>query len=168
MIAVLDRNGRVTAQPPQPAGHLVKARYLPLQAMVAGADEQGSSTTTSCAKPIRSTGCPSSSPTCLCRGPDRACDPPRPAGNPSHLRHDRPGPPLAFSRSVADCGLPACWQEPSPSGRRSVATSRRLACIRDCWRHGWRSALTSPLSAKGRKSRDGTRWGFPGSKPARW
>ncbi|HWI00503.1 MAG TPA: DUF3866 family protein, partial [Propionibacteriaceae bacterium] len=42
VIAVLDRNGRVTAQPPQPAGHLVKARYLPLQAMVAGADEQGS------------------------------------------------------------------------------------------------------------------------------
>jgi hypothetical protein len=42
VIAVLDRDGRVTAQPPQPAGHLVKARYLPLQAMVAGADEQGS------------------------------------------------------------------------------------------------------------------------------
>jgi hypothetical protein len=42
VIAVLDRDGRVSAQPPQPAGHLVKARYLPLQAMVAGADEQGS------------------------------------------------------------------------------------------------------------------------------
>jgi hypothetical protein len=42
VIAVLDRGGRVSAQPPQPAGHLVKARYLPLQAMVAGADEQGS------------------------------------------------------------------------------------------------------------------------------
>jgi Protein of unknown function (DUF3866) len=42
VIAVLDPNGRVTTQPPQPAGHLVKARYLPLQAMVAGADEQGS------------------------------------------------------------------------------------------------------------------------------
>ncbi len=42
VIAVLDRDGRVAAQPPQPAGHLVKARYLPLQAMVAGADEQGS------------------------------------------------------------------------------------------------------------------------------
>ncbi len=42
VIAVLDPAGRVTAQPPQPAGHLVKARYLPLQAMVAGADEQGS------------------------------------------------------------------------------------------------------------------------------
>lgn len=42
VIAVLDHDGRVVAQPPQPAGHLVKARYLPLQAMVAGADEQGS------------------------------------------------------------------------------------------------------------------------------
>ena len=42
VIAVLDPSGRVTAQPPQPTGHLVKARYLPLQAMVAGADEQGS------------------------------------------------------------------------------------------------------------------------------
>jgi hypothetical protein len=42
VIAVLDASGRVAAQPPQPAGHLVKARYLPLQAMVAGADEQGS------------------------------------------------------------------------------------------------------------------------------
>jgi len=42
VIAVLDEAGNVTAQPPQPAGHLVKARYLPLQAMVSGADEQGS------------------------------------------------------------------------------------------------------------------------------
>jgi hypothetical protein len=42
VIAVLDPNGQVTEQPPQPTGHLVKARYMPLQAMVAGADEQGS------------------------------------------------------------------------------------------------------------------------------
>jgi hypothetical protein len=42
VIAVLDADGQLSAQPPQPAGHLVKARYLPLQAMVAGADEQGS------------------------------------------------------------------------------------------------------------------------------
>ena len=42
VIAVLDPDGQVTEQPPQPAGHLVKARYMPLQAMVAGADEQGS------------------------------------------------------------------------------------------------------------------------------
>jgi hypothetical protein len=42
VIAVLGPDGRVSAQPPQPEGHLVKARYMPLQAMVAGADEQGS------------------------------------------------------------------------------------------------------------------------------
>ncbi|WP_375433002.1 DUF3866 family protein [uncultured Friedmanniella sp.] len=42
VIAALDPAGRLRGQPPQPAGHLVKARYLPLQAMVAGADEQGS------------------------------------------------------------------------------------------------------------------------------
>ncbi len=42
VIAVLDPSGGLAAQPPQPAGHLVKARYMPLQAMVAGADEQGS------------------------------------------------------------------------------------------------------------------------------
>jgi Protein of unknown function (DUF3866) len=42
VVAVLNPAGRVTAQPPRPAGHLVKARYLPLQVMVAGADEQGS------------------------------------------------------------------------------------------------------------------------------
>jgi hypothetical protein len=42
VVAVLDAAGHPTGQPPAPRGHLVKARYLPLQAMVAGADEQGS------------------------------------------------------------------------------------------------------------------------------
>jgi Protein of unknown function (DUF3866) len=42
VVAVLDGVGHLKGQPPQPRGHLVKARYLPLQAMVAGADEQGS------------------------------------------------------------------------------------------------------------------------------
>ncbi len=46
-VAVLDADGRLTGQPDAPAGHLVKARYTPLQTMVAGADEQGSSSTTS-------------------------------------------------------------------------------------------------------------------------
>lgn len=41
-IAVLGPDGHLKGQPPAPAGHLVKGRYLPLQAMVAGADEQGS------------------------------------------------------------------------------------------------------------------------------
>ncbi|MFP5282259.1 MAG: DUF3866 family protein [Actinomycetes bacterium] len=42
VVAVLDAAGHLTGQPEPPRGHLVKARYLPLQAMVAGADEQGS------------------------------------------------------------------------------------------------------------------------------
>ncbi|GAA1429002.1 DUF3866 family protein [Microlunatus lacustris] len=42
VIAALTPDGALRGQPPQPAGHLVKARYLPQQAMVAGADEQGS------------------------------------------------------------------------------------------------------------------------------
>lgn len=42
VIAALTAEGHLTGQPRQPQGHLVKARYLPHQAMVAGADEQGS------------------------------------------------------------------------------------------------------------------------------
>ncbi len=42
VVAAMDSAGGIGQQPPAPAGHLVKARYLPLQAMVAGADEQGS------------------------------------------------------------------------------------------------------------------------------
>lgn len=42
VVAVLDADGHLTGQPEPPAGHLVKSRYLPLQTMVAGGDEQGS------------------------------------------------------------------------------------------------------------------------------
>jgi hypothetical protein len=42
VVAVLTAGGHLKGQPEPPRGHLVKARYLPLQAMVAGADEQGS------------------------------------------------------------------------------------------------------------------------------
>ena len=42
VVAVLTADGHLKGQPPTPRGHLVKARYLPMQAMVAGADEQGS------------------------------------------------------------------------------------------------------------------------------
>ncbi len=42
VVAVLDRDGRPRQNETGPAGHLVKARYTPLQTMVAGADEQGS------------------------------------------------------------------------------------------------------------------------------
>ncbi len=110
VVAVLGPDGRIGAQPPQPAGHLVKARYLPLQAMVAGADEQGS--------PHHALLADADS---LDRMPVLVADL-HSALAPSLLAiaHDRPGTrvvyvmsdqgalPLAFSRSVAalrDAGL---------------------------------------------------------------
>ena len=67
VIAVLDAEGRVVAQPPQPKGHLVKARYLPLQAMVAEPMSRARRTTNCWPRPTRLPGCRLSSPTCIQR-----------------------------------------------------------------------------------------------------
>ncbi|MCW2810226.1 MAG: hypothetical protein JWP61_684 [Friedmanniella sp.] len=110
VIAVLDADGHPHGQPPQPAGHLVKARYLPLQAMVAGADEQGSPHHELLRDADSLAGLP-----VVVADLHSALAPILLA-----LRHDRPGTrvvyvmtdqgalPLAFSRSVAqlrDAGL---------------------------------------------------------------
>ncbi len=42
VVALLGADGHLRGQPEPPRGHLVNSRYLPLQTMVAGADEQGS------------------------------------------------------------------------------------------------------------------------------
>lgn len=42
VVALLDAAGRTVRQPDAPRGHLVKARYTPLQTMINGVDEQGS------------------------------------------------------------------------------------------------------------------------------
>lgn len=104
VIAVLDREGRVTAQPPQPAGHLVKARYLPLQAMVAGADEQGSAHHELLAEADSIDGMPvivadlhsALAPIVLAIADDR------PGTRVVYLMSDQGALPLAFSRSVAE------------------------------------------------------------------
>jgi len=104
VIAVLDPNGRVTAQPPQPAGHLVKARYLPLQAMVAGADEQGSEHHDLLREADSIDGMPvvvadlhsALSPILLAIHHDR------PATRVVYVMTDQGALPLAFSRSVAE------------------------------------------------------------------
>jgi hypothetical protein len=104
VIAVLDAEGRVTAQPPQPAGHLVKARYLPLQAMVAGADEQGSAHHELLAEADSIDGMPvivadlhsALAPVVLAIADDR------PGTRVVYLMSDQGALPLAFSRSVAE------------------------------------------------------------------
>ncbi len=110
VIAVLGPDGQVAAQPPQPAGHLVKARYLPLQAMVAGADEQGSPHHELLADADSLDGAPvvvadlhsALAPTLLAVAHDR------PGTRVVYVMSDQGALPLAFSRSVAqlrDAGL---------------------------------------------------------------
>jgi hypothetical protein len=104
VIAVLDAEGRVAAQPPQPAGHLVKARYLPLQAMVAGADEQGSAHHELLAEADSISGMPvivadlhsALAPILLAIADDR------PGTRVVYVMTDQGALPLAFSRSVAE------------------------------------------------------------------
>jgi hypothetical protein len=103
VIAVLDADGRVT-QPPQPAGHLIKARYLPLQAMVAGADEQGSAHHQLLAEADSIGGMPvivadlhsALAPILLAIADDR------PGTRVVYVMSDQGALPLAFSRSVAE------------------------------------------------------------------
>lgn len=104
VIAVLAADGRVTAQPPQPAGHLVKARYLPLQAMVAGADEQGSAHHELLADadsvddmPVIVADLHSALPPIVLAIADD-----RPGTRVVYLMSDQGALPLAFSRSVAE------------------------------------------------------------------
>jgi len=106
VIAVLDAEGRVTAQPPQPSGHLVKARYLPLQAMVAGADEQGSAyhelladADSIDAMPVVVADLHSALAPILL-----AIEYDRPGTRVVYLMSDQGALPLAFSRSVAELG----------------------------------------------------------------
>jgi hypothetical protein len=104
VIAVLDAEGKVAAQPPQPSGHLVKARYLPLQAMVSGADEQGSAHHELLADADSIDGMPvvvadlhsALAPVLL------AVENDRPATRVVYVMSDQGALPLAFSRSVAE------------------------------------------------------------------
>jgi hypothetical protein len=104
VIAVLDSEGKVAAQPPQPSGHLVKARYLPLQAMVAGADEQGSAHHELLADADSIDGMPvvvadlhsALAPVLL------AVENDRPGTRVVYVMSDQGALPLAYSRSVAE------------------------------------------------------------------
>lgn len=104
VVAVLDSRGHLTGQPPTPAGHLVKGRYLPLQAMVAGADEQGSPHHEALASADSVDGLPvlvadlhSALPPALLT---IAAD--RPGTRVVYVMNDQGALPIAFSRSVAE------------------------------------------------------------------
>jgi hypothetical protein len=103
VVAVLDAAGHPIGQPPAPRGHLVKARYLPLQAMVAGADEQGSAFHEMLAEADSVEGVPvvvadlhSALPAIVA-----AVQQDRPGTRVVYLMSDHGALPLAFSRTVA-------------------------------------------------------------------
>jgi hypothetical protein len=104
VVAVLNADGRVTGQPPPPAGHLVKARYTPLQAMGAGADEQGSPHHELLADADSVDGLPvvvadlhsAVAPIALAVAADR------PGTRVVYVMSDQGALPLAFSRSYAE------------------------------------------------------------------
>ena len=126
VIAVLDEEGRVTAQPPQPSGHLVKARYLPLQAMVTGADEQGSAHHELLADADSIDGMPvivadlhsSLAPILLAIAHDR------PGTRVVYVMSDQGALPLAFSARWPSSATADCLRERFLSARPSAATSR--------------------------------------------
>ncbi|SDS27845.1 Protein of unknown function [Friedmanniella luteola] len=103
VIAALTPDGDLRGQPPQPAGHLVKARYLPQQAMVAGADEQGSPHHALLADADDLAGLPvlvadlhsALAPALLAVAHDR------PGTRVVYVMSDQGALPLAFSRTVA-------------------------------------------------------------------
>ncbi|CAA9298122.1 MAG: FIG00724150: hypothetical protein [uncultured Friedmanniella sp.] len=103
VIAALTPDGDLRGQPPQPAGHLVKARYLPQQAMVAGADEQGSPYHALLADADDLAGLPvvvadlhsALTPALLAVAHDR------PGTRVVYVMSDQGALPLAFSRAVA-------------------------------------------------------------------
>ena len=64
---------RLPADPPAGPGHVVKARYTPLQSMVLGVDEQESPHHSCCGRRTTSPGCRSWWPTCT--PPCRRCSP---------------------------------------------------------------------------------------------
>ena len=103
VVAVLSAEGRLRGQPPPPRGHLVKARYLPMQAMVAGADEQGSAFHEALAEADSIEGMP-----VLVADLHSALAPitaaiyaDRPGTRVVYLMSDHGALPIAFSRTVA-------------------------------------------------------------------
>jgi hypothetical protein len=103
VVAALTPDGDLRGQPPPPAGHLVKARYLPQQAMVAGADEQGSPHHALLAEADDLAGLPvlvadlhsALTPALLAVAHDR------PGTRVVYVMSDEGALPLAFSRAVA-------------------------------------------------------------------
>jgi hypothetical protein len=165
VVSALSPDGSVGAQPPQPAGHLVKARYLPLQAMVAGADEQGSPYHAVLADADSLAGMPvvvadlhsALAPVLLAVAHDR------PGTRVSYVMSDQGALPLAFSRTVAqlrDAGLLAATVTAGQAfgGDLEAVTVHSGLLAARLAQHADLAVVTQGPGNLG----TGTRWGFSG------
>lgn len=165
VIAVLDADGHPTGQPAAPQGHLVKARYLPLQAMVAGADEQGSPHQELLRDADDLTGLPvvvadlhsALAPIVLALHHDR------PGIKVGYVMTDQGALPLAFSRTVTDlrsAGLLAATVTVGQSfggDLEAVSLHSGLLAAR------WAQQVDVVVVTQGPGNLGtGTRWGFSG------
>ena len=147
VVAVPDR------LPPDPEGpgHLVKARYTPLQVTVQGVDEQDTEHHALMVEADDLDGMPvvvADLHSALPGGADRhAGHRSRPEGR---LRHDRRR--RAAGRVLADAGRAGAprWPGWSPSGRPGAGTSRRSRCTPGCSRPGTCCGRTWRSSRRGR------------------
>ena len=127
---------RLPEDPPGP-GHLVKARYTPLQACVLGADEQGSphhevlrDADDLAGMPVVVADLHSALPAILAglreAGPRAA----------AYVMLDGGALPAWFSRPRRGCARPDGSRARSARASRSAATWRRSPCTPACWRRG--------------------------------
>ena len=175
---------RLPADPAGP-GHLVKARYTPLQVTVLGADEQGSPHHETLRDADDLGGMPvvvadlhSAVPAVLAAL--RADRPGRHGGLRDAGRRGAAG--LVLPDLRRPCGRPAGWPARSRSARRSAVTWRRSPCTPACSRRGtyWareldrrragtgQSGHRHPVGVLGRRLRGGgQRGGRAGRPPGR-
>ena len=168
---------RPPVDPPDGPGHLVKARYTPLQAMVLGVDDQESPHHDAPAgrrRPRRH--CPWWSRTCTRRCPrsspargSRRARGPEAAPRVAYVMTDGGALPAWFSRTIAGLrvrGVDRGLHHHRPVVRR--ATSRPSPCTRACSPRGTWSAPTSWSSRRDRAtSAPGRAGASPGSRRAR-
>jgi len=165
VVATLDADGHLTGQPPEPAGHLVKARYLPHQAMVAGADEQGSAFHDRLAEadsvdrmPVVVADLHSALPAVLA-GIHAA----RPGTRAVYVMSDQGALPLAFSRTVAELRSTG-WLAASVTAGQAFGGDLEAVNVHSALLTA-RLALDAEVTVVSQGPGNlgtGTRWGFSG------
>ena len=162
---VVARADVLPADPEPGPGHIVKARYTPLQQMLLPWTSRTVPTTRCSRGPTTSTGCPSSSPTCTVRCPrsSPACACGAPGRPVAYVMTDGGALPSAFSRAVAglrEAGwLAACITVGQAFGGDHEAVTVHTGLL--AARHVVGADVVVVAQGPGNVG-TGTRWGYSG------